>query len=83
VSEPRILITGGAGYFGSLLDAKLREQGEACRLFDMIEPEESPDGSPFVRGDVPPSGQPAKASTWSITASPRFRWRATASCSRA
>jgi len=52
VSTPRVLITGGCGYFGSLLAEKLRERDEACRLFDIVEPDLAPGEGEFVQGDV-------------------------------
>ena len=52
MSGSRTLITGSSGYFGSLLAEKLHERGDACRLFDLVEPDEPPSGSEFVRGDV-------------------------------
>ncbi len=52
MSVPRTLITGGCGYFGSLLAQMLHQRGEACRLFDLVKPDPAPIGSEFVQGDI-------------------------------
>jgi nucleoside-diphosphate-sugar epimerase len=49
---PGILVTGGSGYFGSLLAERLTAAGERCRLFDLVAPDEVAEGSEFVWGDV-------------------------------
>jgi nucleoside-diphosphate-sugar epimerase len=46
------LITGGSGYFGSLLLRKLRERGEPCRVFDLNDANDRPPEVPYIRGDV-------------------------------
>jgi nucleoside-diphosphate-sugar epimerase len=46
------LITGGSGYFGSLLLRKLRERGGECRVFDLEDAEDRPADVEFVRGDI-------------------------------
>jgi len=46
------LITGGSGYFGSLLLRKLREQGWACRVFDINDAADRPVDVPFAQGDI-------------------------------
>jgi len=48
----RALITGGAGYFGSLLARKLRARGYQCRVLDINTPDDLPDGAEFVRCDI-------------------------------
>jgi len=54
----RILVTGGSGYFGSLLAERLAAAGDTCRLFDLVSPDEPRDrdaagpSSEFVQGDV-------------------------------
>jgi nucleoside-diphosphate-sugar epimerase len=47
-----MLITGGSGYFGTVLAERAVEQGDAVRVFDLNPPD--PAGPPveFVRGDV-------------------------------
>ena len=48
----RILITGGAGYFGTLLTEELLEQGHECRIFDLNDTETAHDGIEVIRGDI-------------------------------
>lgn len=47
-----ILVTGGSGYFGSLLLRKLLAEGERCRVFDLNDADDRPPGVEFVRGDI-------------------------------
>jgi len=47
----RVLVTGGAGYFGSVLADRARERGDAVRVFDLAPPAR-PDTVEFVAGDV-------------------------------
>jgi nucleoside-diphosphate-sugar epimerase len=46
------LVTGGAGYFGTLLVQKIRARGHRVRVFDLNEVDERPDGVEVVRGDI-------------------------------
>jgi nucleoside-diphosphate-sugar epimerase len=46
------LVTGGSGYFGSLLLRKLREYGYRCRVFDLNDADDRPEDVEFVQGDV-------------------------------
>jgi len=46
------LVTGGSGYFGSLLVQKLRERGYHVRIFDLYKPESLGDGIDFQQGDI-------------------------------
>ncbi len=46
------LVTGGSGYFGSLLIRKLIEAGWRCRIFDLNDTEDRPREVEFVRGDI-------------------------------
>ena len=46
------LITGGSGYFGSLLVRKLLERGYECRVFDLNDADDRPADVGFVRGDI-------------------------------
>jgi nucleoside-diphosphate-sugar epimerase len=47
-----VLITGGSGYFGSLLAARALAQGDAVRIFDVNPPGSEVDAAEFVQGDV-------------------------------
>jgi nucleoside-diphosphate-sugar epimerase len=46
------LVTGGSGYFGSLLARKLREQGRRVRVFDRVDADDRPPDVEFVQGDI-------------------------------
>jgi nucleoside-diphosphate-sugar epimerase len=46
------LVTGGAGYFGTLLVARLRAAGMRVRIFDINDADERPAGVEMVRGDI-------------------------------
>jgi len=46
------VVTGGSGYFGSLLVRKLREQGLAVRVFDLADADDRPAEVEFLRGDI-------------------------------
>ena len=46
------VVTGGSGYFGSLLLARLRAAGYACTSVDLNDAEDRPDAVRFVRADV-------------------------------
>ena len=46
------LITGGSGYFGSLLRDRLRARGQAVRVFDLSDADDRPGDVSFVRGDI-------------------------------
>lgn len=46
------LVTGGAGYFGTLLVARLHAAGLRVRIFDLNEADERPAGVEMVRGDI-------------------------------
>lgn len=48
----KVLITGGSGYFGSLLIEKLLEQGFDCVSFDINDANDRPAQVKFVRGDI-------------------------------
>lgn len=50
---PKIaLITGGSGYFGSLLRDQLRARGQTVRVFDLADAEDRPPDVEFVPGDI-------------------------------
>jgi len=46
------LITGGSGYFGSLLVQKLLEHGHICRVFDINDANNRPPEVEFIQGDI-------------------------------
>jgi nucleoside-diphosphate-sugar epimerase len=47
----RVLVTGGSGYFGSVLVDQARARGDRVRVFDLAPPAR-PDAVEFVAGDV-------------------------------
>jgi len=47
-----VLITGGSGYFGSLLRDRLKAQGEKVRVFDLADAEDRAQDVEFVKGDI-------------------------------
>jgi nucleoside-diphosphate-sugar epimerase len=47
----QVLITGGSGYFGSLLLQRLRSQS-SCRIFDLVDAPDRPNDVDFVQGDI-------------------------------
>lgn len=47
-----MLITGGSGYFGSLLLGKCAAAGIKCRVFDIHDVDDRPPTVEFVRGDI-------------------------------
>ncbi len=46
------LVTGGSGYFGSLLAERLRGQGKRVRIFDLSDATDRPKETEFVQGDI-------------------------------
>jgi nucleoside-diphosphate-sugar epimerase len=48
----KILITGGSGYFGSLLLKKLSDKGYICKIFDLVDAEDRPKNIEFIMGDI-------------------------------
>jgi nucleoside-diphosphate-sugar epimerase len=49
---PPVLITGGAGFFGSLLARRLLDQGQDCVIVDLESPGYAHDRLTAVRGDI-------------------------------
>lgn len=48
----KALITGGSGYFGSLLVNKLREKGFECTIFDLNDADDREPDVGFIQGDI-------------------------------
>lgn len=48
----KALITGGAGYFGSLLLRKLLENNYECAIFDLNDANDRPKEVEFIQGDI-------------------------------
>lgn len=48
----RALVTGGSGYFGSLLVQRLRDRGDDVRVLDLSDATDRPDGVELVLGDI-------------------------------
>ena len=48
----RVLITGGSGYFGSLLMQKLRDNKFECSVFDINDANDRPEDVHFIQGDI-------------------------------
>ncbi|MDB6065761.1 MAG: UDP-glucose 4-epimerase [Pedosphaera sp.] len=52
VSKTTVLITGGSGYFGSLLRDRLQAQGQAVRIFDLADANDRAKDVEFIAGDI-------------------------------
>ena len=48
----KVLITGGSGYFGSVLISKLLDKGYECINFDISDPDEIDSKIKFIKGDI-------------------------------
>lgn len=48
----RAVVTGGSGYFGSLLLRKLRARGHQCVVLDIVDADDRPDDVIFVQADI-------------------------------
>jgi nucleoside-diphosphate-sugar epimerase len=59
--DTHALITGGSGYFGSLLLRQLRQRGFGCRVFDLRDADDRPPDVDFVPGDIRDPGAIARA----------------------
>jgi nucleoside-diphosphate-sugar epimerase len=56
-----VLITGGSGYFGSLLRDRLQAHGRSVRIFDLADAEDRPSEVSFIAGDIRNADAVAKA----------------------
>ena len=52
MTNQRALITGGSGYFGSLLRDRLLKQGRIVRVFDLADADDRPAEVEFSQGDI-------------------------------
>jgi nucleoside-diphosphate-sugar epimerase len=52
MADSRVLITGGSGYFGSLLRDRLQANGTPVRVFDLSDAEDRVADVEFQRGDI-------------------------------
>ena len=48
----RVLITGGSGYFGSLLLRKLIDRGHECTVLDINDAGDRPKSVDFIQADI-------------------------------
>jgi len=55
------LVTGGSGYFGSVMVRRLLEAGERVRIFDLFDAPDRPKEAEFVKGDIRDPGAVAEA----------------------
>ncbi len=61
MSQTPALITGGSGYFGSLLRDRLRERGQPVRVFDLVDADDRPADVAFIQGDIRAAPRVAEA----------------------
>ncbi len=61
MSSNNVLITGGSGYFGSLLRDRLKSRGGAVRVFDLADAGDRSGDVTFVRGDIRDEAQVREA----------------------
>jgi len=47
-----VLVTGGSGYFGSLLVTDLVQRGASCRVYDLRDSDTRPPQASFIAGDI-------------------------------
>jgi nucleoside-diphosphate-sugar epimerase len=57
----KVLITGGSGYFGSLLRDRLKARGQSVRIFDLVDAEDRTKDVEFVAGDIRNEAQVSQA----------------------
>jgi len=51
-SGRRSLVTGGSGFFGTMLVERLRARGDQVRILDVMVPDQVPDGVEVVEADI-------------------------------
>jgi nucleoside-diphosphate-sugar epimerase len=61
MTNPNVLITGGSGYFGSLLRDRLKGRGQTVRVFDLVDADDRTSDVSFVDGDVRNEARVAEA----------------------
>jgi nucleoside-diphosphate-sugar epimerase len=59
----KALVTGGCGYFGDLLAARLQQAGHLVRVFDLSAPRPPRPGVEYLRGDIRDKAAVAAACT--------------------
>jgi nucleoside-diphosphate-sugar epimerase len=52
MASTNVLITGGSGYFGSLLRDRLLARGKAVRIFDLADADDRTPDVQFLQGDI-------------------------------
>src|ERR1700749_3408599 len=52
MNDTNVLITGGSGYFGSLLRDRLKAHGQNIRIFDVSDAEDRTPDVTFIAGDI-------------------------------
>src|SRR6202034_4304706 len=52
MDQAKALITGGSGYFSSLLRDRLKAHGQTVRIFDLADAEDRTSDVSFVAGDI-------------------------------
>jgi nucleoside-diphosphate-sugar epimerase len=57
----KVLITGGSGYFGSLLRDRLKAHGQTVRIFDLADAEDRTKDVEFASGDIRDEKQASEA----------------------
>ncbi|MBI3849018.1 MAG: NAD-dependent epimerase/dehydratase family protein [Verrucomicrobia bacterium] len=63
MTNSNALITGGSGYFGSLLRDRLRARGQTVRVFDLVDAGDRTSDVSFVAGDIRDEARVAEACT--------------------
>ena len=61
MDKSNVLITGGSGYFGSLLRDRLKAHGQNVRIFDISDAEDRTPDVAFVAGDIRDAAKVAQA----------------------